>query len=230
MRNEQLLPPNTTSLERDLESIIARATKVPTQLGHLWNPETCPSELLPWLAWSLSIDSWDNNWTIRTKREKIKQAIEVHRYKGTVGAVKRALKPLGVTLDFIEWFQDCDDISIAPIFENNEEQKSHTFILIAWANENPYTSHETFLNPKLYQAIKQTIDKVKPERSQYKLYTGARLQNTLLTGCASTGWHQVNRNSCELQIENSPYKNNLSAIFHLNRRPVSVARYYCLPE
>ncbi|MCX4026626.1 phage tail protein I [Endozoicomonas sp. SM1973] len=230
MENKHLLPPNTDPLERKLETIITRATEVPSELGNLWNPATCPSELLPWFAWSLSVDSWDHNWTERTKREKIQQAISVHRYKGTVGAVKRAVKPLGVSLDFIEWFQDCDDISIAPLFENNNQPKPHTFILIAWANENPYTSHDYFLNPELYRAIKQAIDKVKPERSQYQLYTGARLQNTFLVGSVSSGWQQVGRSSCQLQVEHSSYKNNLSAIFHLTKRPMSVARYYTLRE
>ena len=226
MKDKTLLPLNSESFERNVETAISRATEVPVELGNLWDPTTCPADLLPWLAWSLSIDNWDINWSEQNKRKKIQKAIEVHRYKGTVGAVKRALKPLGVTLDFIEWFQDSDDLSIAPIFDRHDQRKPHTFILIAWANENPYTSHETFLNPKLYQTIKQTVDKVKPERSQYQLYTGARLYNSLLAGCASSGWQQVRRNSCDIQVDNSNYKNSLNAVFHLNKRPMSVARYY----
>jgi phage tail P2-like protein len=34
----------------------------------LWNPQTCPLAALPWLAWTLSIDKWDTDWTEERKR------------------------------------------------------------------------------------------------------------------------------------------------------------------
>jgi phage tail P2-like protein len=62
---------------------------------HLWNPATCPAALLPWLAWALSVDEWDDAWTEATKRAVIAASVEVHRRKGTVGSIKKALAAAG---------------------------------------------------------------------------------------------------------------------------------------
>jgi phage tail P2-like protein len=101
-----LLPPNATSLERALEEAAARMSDVPVAVGDLWNPSTCPSSLLPWLAWALSVDAWDPAWTETQKRQAIRAAFLVHRHKGTAGAVKRALAALGYDTAVVEWFQE----------------------------------------------------------------------------------------------------------------------------
>jgi P2-related tail formation protein len=41
------------------------------------------------------VDSWDANWSEKQKRDAIAASIEVHRHKGTVGALKRALQAVG---------------------------------------------------------------------------------------------------------------------------------------
>ena len=68
----RLLPPNSTSLEKALEMLIgARVGAIDTPLRDLWSPADCPEELLPWLAWALSIDSWDASWPIHIRRALI---------------------------------------------------------------------------------------------------------------------------------------------------------------
>jgi len=99
-----LLPYSSTQQERALSEAVARAGEVPTPIRDVWNPGTCPSTFLPWLAWAFSVDDWDNSWTDAQKRAFIKSSVEVHRHKGTIGAVKDALAALSITARVREWF------------------------------------------------------------------------------------------------------------------------------
>lgn len=90
-----LLPPNATAAERNLEAATERISDVPVPLRDTWNPDTCPASLLPWLAWQFSVDQWDANWTDDVKRAVIKSAVNVHRHKGTIGAVRAVFTALG---------------------------------------------------------------------------------------------------------------------------------------
>lgn len=90
-----LLPQNTTELERAFEQTSARVADVPVPLRPLWDADDCPDALLPWLAWSLSVDDWSSDWAIGTQREVIRQSVNVHRRKGTIGAIRRALIAAG---------------------------------------------------------------------------------------------------------------------------------------
>ena len=99
-----LLPINATDQERGLSNAAARVGNVPTPLRDVWNPDTCPAKLLAWLAWAFSVDQWDSAWTEAQQREFIKRSVEIHRYKGTIGAVQDALGALGVQAAVQEWF------------------------------------------------------------------------------------------------------------------------------
>lgn len=90
--NNSLLPANATSLERNLSQTLAQATDLPVPIRQLWNPATCPKPLLTWLAWSFSVDEWNPNWGEDVQRRVIEQSVQVHRRKGTRGAVRRALE------------------------------------------------------------------------------------------------------------------------------------------
>lgn len=90
-----LLPPNATPQERALSKTVARAGEVPMQVKQVWNPQTCPVGILPWLAWALSVDDWSADWTEQQKRDAIAASVAVHRVKGTVGAIRRALQAIG---------------------------------------------------------------------------------------------------------------------------------------
>lgn len=104
MTEASLLPPNATDFERALEAASARIGEVPANLRDLWNPQTCPVAFLPWLAWAVSVDVWDEAWPEAVKRATIAASIPLHRIKGTVSAVKLSLAPLGLSSDVIEWF------------------------------------------------------------------------------------------------------------------------------
>lgn len=90
-----ILPFNSSALEVSIEDAVASARPDLSAIPILLSPETCPVELLPWLAWALSVDLWDAGWSEDAKRHVIGESVAVHRTKGTIGAVKRALAAAG---------------------------------------------------------------------------------------------------------------------------------------
>ncbi|PKG51258.1 phage tail protein I [Halomonas sp. MES3-P3E] len=90
-----LLPPNTTRLERRIEAADALIERADAPLGTVWNAQTQPAHMLPWLAWAVGVDDWDSQWEEQQKRDAIDEAIPIRRKRGTVWAVKRALEVLG---------------------------------------------------------------------------------------------------------------------------------------
>ena len=105
MSDAHLLPPSATHAEVALSRATARLADVPPQCRQMWDPATCPPSHLPWLAWAFSVDEWDSGWTDTQKRAVINASYTVHRHKGTVGAVRRALAALGYNTELSEWFQ-----------------------------------------------------------------------------------------------------------------------------
>ncbi len=87
-----LLPPNATGFEKALEVSGAQYNHLPIDIKKLWNPDECPEAFLPWLAWSLSVDFWDEKWPPQIKRGVIKKSIEVHEIKGTPKSIKIMLE------------------------------------------------------------------------------------------------------------------------------------------
>lgn len=101
-----LLPHNATTQERALDDATARISDVPVIVREVWDPDTCPTDVLPWLAWAFSVDTWQTIWTDTQKRNAIKTAIEVQQIKGTIGAVRKALGAVFVNARVIEWHRD----------------------------------------------------------------------------------------------------------------------------
>ncbi len=92
-----LLPANSTELERALAEAMSLASLDPEAARALWNPATCPESHLPWLAWALSVDVWDDAWPTERKRATVAGSIAWHRKKGTPWAVEQALAGAGYT-------------------------------------------------------------------------------------------------------------------------------------
>ncbi|WP_312298473.1 phage tail protein I [Atlantibacter hermannii] len=100
-----LLPPGSSALERRLAEACGDISTVPVPLRELWSPDTCPEHLLPWLAWSFSVDRWDEAWPEAVKRQVVRDAYFIHRQKGTIAAVRRVVEPFGFLIRVIEWWQ-----------------------------------------------------------------------------------------------------------------------------
>jgi phage tail P2-like protein len=118
-----LLPKNASAFELALEATTARIGNVPVIVREVWNPDTCPYKLLPWLASASSVDTWQADWTDAQKRGAIKASLAIHQRKGTIGAVKRALAAIGLGVKVQEWFnQDPpgDPFTFKLIFETDQ--------------------------------------------------------------------------------------------------------------
>lgn len=125
---------------------VARVSDVQVVVREVWNPDTCPENVLPWLAWAFSVDDWDTNWTTEQKRQTIKQSIVSQRIKGTTGAVKKQLAALGYDVQIVEWFKQ------SPAGE------PYTFEIYITANQYPLSQADL-------RKILQVIDTNKNLRS-----------------------------------------------------------------
>ena len=153
-----MLPGNACDLERQAAQALAQIQRVPIPLRQLWNPNTCPTQLLPYLAWSLSVDRWDGNWSDATKRAAIRASFFIHSRKGTIGALRRVVEPLGYLIEIIEWWQT------AP------EGIPGTFALKVGVLE-------TGITEEMYQELTFLIDDAKP-RSRHLTGLAISLEST----------------------------------------------------
>ncbi|MDO9428445.1 MAG: phage tail protein I [Methylobacterium sp.] len=103
----RLLPSGATPLEKAwADTQGARAGTVdPDIVRTITDPWRCPAALLPWLAYSFSVDVWDPDWPEATKRAVIAASPEVHRIKGTRRAIRVALEALGLGAQITEWWE-----------------------------------------------------------------------------------------------------------------------------
>ncbi|WP_420142244.1 phage tail protein I [Sphingomonas sp.] len=146
-----LLPPNSSALERAREQATARIGDVPVRLPDLWNPATCPAPLLPWLAWTVSIDNWEPTWPDVVKRARVAQAISVQRRKGTVSAVRDVVSAFGGAIAMREWWQTVP------------QGAPHTFdLVLSLANQNGAPPSAAYLANVIAE-----IALTKPARSHF---------------------------------------------------------------
>ncbi|EJN18669.1 phage tail protein I [Pseudomonas sp. GM80] len=138
---KSFLPINSTQLERAMEAGFFEKTIVP--LRDLYNADTCPAHLLPHLAWAWSVDRWDYRWPEATKRAAIKASYYIHKHKGTIGALRRVVEPLGYLIEIVEWFQAVP------------EGVPGTFALKVGVLD-------TGITEEMYQELERLIDDAKP--------------------------------------------------------------------
>jgi phage tail P2-like protein len=100
-----LLPPNASTLERNLSKSCAHIEHVPVVLRDLNHPDRCPETLLPMLASAFSVDYWDPEWPVAIKRSCIRNAFDLHKKKGTITALRRVIQPFGALEKVTEWWQ-----------------------------------------------------------------------------------------------------------------------------
>jgi phage tail P2-like protein len=136
-----LLPANATEQERDISLAIQRHADLPVPVRDVWNPDTCPADLLAWLSWAWSVDVWDPAWSELQKREAIKASLNIHRYKGTIGAVREALTVLFYQPRVQEWFNQ-----VPP-------GAPYTFRLLMEADQQGITQEAAL---KLFEVVERT--------------------------------------------------------------------------
>ncbi|SHH06402.1 phage tail protein I [Bradyrhizobium erythrophlei] len=87
-RMDHVLAPNATEYERTLASQVDRLLNMDIPIRVLWDPWKCPENLLPYLAWALSVDIWDSSWPLTKRRSVVANAIKHHQVKGTLQAIE----------------------------------------------------------------------------------------------------------------------------------------------
>ncbi|HCC5864635.1 TPA: phage tail protein I [Klebsiella aerogenes] len=107
--NNTLLPPSASTWMRGAEAATAKLSGITVAIRTLWTPTACPVDLLPYLAWALSVDRWDKNWPAEKKIASIQQSYWLHRRKGTRAAVRRVIEDMGFSATFAEWFEVGDE-------------------------------------------------------------------------------------------------------------------------
>jgi P2-related tail formation protein len=104
------------------------------------------------------VDRWDSKWTEATKRAAIRASYYIHSHKGTIGALRRVVEPLGYLIEIIEWF------NMVP------EGVPGTFALKVGVLE-------TGITDEMYQELTFLIDDAKP-RSRHLTGLAISLETT----------------------------------------------------
>lgn len=72
----------------------------------LWSSVDTESEsVIDHLAYQLHVDDYDSGLPIATKRELVKNSIDIHRHKGTPYAVEKAVQTIYSDSKIAEWFE-----------------------------------------------------------------------------------------------------------------------------
>lgn len=155
MTYPSLLPPGSTSLECALEQTAALLLDIPAPIRDVWSPGNCPVELLPWLAWGLSLDSWSTDWSEAIKRARVRSAIPVARKKGTAQSVRAVVAGFGGSVAIREWWQTLP------------RGDPHTFSLVLNLDQAGAPASAAFVD----QVIAE-VTRVKPARSHFTFTQG----------------------------------------------------------
>lgn len=172
-----LLPPTATPLMRTLEQVMARLADIPIPFKQLWDPHTCPEPLLPWLAWSLSVDTWRSTWPVHIKRARIAAAIEIQRCKGSVKSVRDVVRSFGGDVLITEWWQQ------------NPPAAPHTFtLLLTLSGQGGSQTTAEFVADVITEVIR-----TKPVRSHFTFTQGVHTigQIGLLGGAQITAYRRL---------------------------------------
>lgn len=152
-----LLPPASTDLERDLEQVTARLDNIPTPMGTIWNHQTCPVNMLGFLAWGMGVDEWDASWSEQTMRDAIRLAPMLSQRKGTIWSLQNALNQFGMGTKVKEWWA-MNPVGVPGTFEIVTELHADTFALLG-----------ATLTLEVNEQIKRVIDANKPVARSYTM-------------------------------------------------------------
>ncbi|SNY66317.1 phage tail protein, P2 protein I family [Stenotrophomonas sp. CC120223-11] len=175
-RAPNLLPPNATHAERGLaRAIVARP--LPVDITALWDADRCPTALLPWLAWALSVDEWKAYWPETVKRARVRAAIAIQRRKGTWGSVRDVVAAFGGSILIREWW------------EMQPQGAPHTFeAVMTIANQGGETTTAKFVDDVIGE-----ISRTKPVRSHFTFTQGMQASAGIgaLVGAQGTTFRRI---------------------------------------
>jgi phage tail P2-like protein len=104
---KELIQPSIKLLAHLIESADPHFAKLLEETIHVLiysRIDELPEEVLDTLTWQFHIEGYEQAQTIQEKRNLIKHAIELHRYKGTPHAIKKVFQALNLEAELSEWF------------------------------------------------------------------------------------------------------------------------------
>ncbi|MDK1287374.1 phage tail protein I [Pseudoalteromonas umbrosa] len=143
-------------------------------IASVWDPFLCPEALLPWLAWSVSVDEWDEAWNEVLKRQVINDSFAVHQVKGTPYALQKALDSLNIKTEIKEWWQG----------DNLEEVPRGTVQVWALINSNLDEQQQGMLTPQMLKRVRRIIEAVKRGSIHVDVQLGLSFSERLGAICA----------------------------------------------
>lgn len=154
---DSLLPPNASALDRAAEAVVARHLPAIGQPHRaLWNPETCPIALLPWLAWAVGVEAWRTEWPESIKRAMVRNAIAIQRRRGTLQSVRDTVGNFGGAISIREWWQ------------TTPQGTPHTFELVfTMTGQDGEQAAASFVHDVMAE-----VSRVKPLRSHFTFIQG----------------------------------------------------------
>lgn len=165
--SDSLLPSNASKLDRSIEKVIEHCTQFPVDVRDLWDPWRCPFELLPWLAWAYSVDSWSEHWPEQTKRRVVDSSFQVHQHKATPFAVQRALDALGIKTNIVEWWEQAGT------------GEPGTMKVLALLNENLTGDADGLINANMLKLVTESINVSKRGSIHFDVDLGISLEESI---------------------------------------------------
>ncbi|MDC7683274.1 phage tail protein I [Asticcacaulis sp. BYS171W] len=158
-----LLPPNAKTFERALESAM-QASPLPRPIRALWSADECPVDLLPWLAWGLSVENWSPAWPESVKRARVRDAIYIQQIKGTRQAVEDVIELLGGVVELREWF------------EMDPPGEPYTFELVITFSGIPGVEYTA----EYAQSLIEEVNRTKPLRSHFTFVQSVKADGRII--------------------------------------------------
>jgi hypothetical protein len=95
MARQTLLPPNHTAFEEAFDLTGARIDDLAVEIPKLVRPWEIPAAHLAWLAWGLSVDLWEPEWSEEKHRSLAARALPMHARKGTQASIAEHIRIMG---------------------------------------------------------------------------------------------------------------------------------------
>ena len=110
----RLLYRTSTGLEKALADVDGdRITDTAAELIQaIWDPWACPLRLLPYLAWAVGVEYWNDDWSETTKRAWVAYQLEFKSTRGTRRALEMAVDYAG--RDVSRWGYEVIKVTTRP--------------------------------------------------------------------------------------------------------------------
>lgn len=155
--DDTLMPPAASRFERGFAQLAALLTNLDYPVEALFDPLTCPLDILPWLAWAVSIDRWDGAWSDEEKRLAVASAIAEQQRKGS----RLSVEQVAVSFD--------DLIAIIPWHEATPPRDPFTFEVNLPVLDADGIAGGDRVSAATARAIIREIERVKPARDHFEL-------------------------------------------------------------